>query len=82
MFFQALLLYVCNIQYVCRVYMYVFLICIFMVFFSILSTACGRGRTNGWPPQPEVSIPAVQGGEELLVKLQERLAGFCRWMST
>lgn len=28
-------------------------------------------RTSGWPPQPEVSIPAVQGGEELLVKLQD-----------
>lgn len=28
-------------------------------------------RTYGWPPQPEVSIPAVQGGEELLVKLQD-----------
>lgn len=28
-------------------------------------------RTSGWPQQPEVSIPAVQGGEELLVKLQD-----------
>ena len=50
------------------------LVCVF------LKSACGHGRTSGWPPQPEVSIPAVQGGEELLVKLQERRLGLGAWV--
>ena len=50
----------------------------YMYSYVFFKSACGHGRTSGWPPQPEVSIPAVQGGEELLVKLQERRL----WIST